>query len=128
MSRGTSVDWPVLRLHRIPKGCDTTTKRQDWRRAPGSSGRIGMQRGSHRTGAGPPFAALGAGRVIGNAEGTDTMLAWERFLTGEPGAAEPAGNFVVSSWQRSLQFGVDPTGRAAPFAARGDDLHTLRRR
>jgi sigma-54 dependent transcriptional regulator, acetoin dehydrogenase operon transcriptional activator AcoR len=87
-----------------------------------------MQRGSHRTGAGPPFAALGAGRVIGNAEGTDTMLAWERFLTGEPGAAEPAGNFVVSSWQRSLQFGVDPTGRAAPFAARGDDLHTLRRR
>ena len=87
-----------------------------------------MQRGSHRTGAGPPFAALGAGRVIGNAEGTDTMLAWERFLTGEPGAAEPAGNFVVSSWQRSLQFGVDPTGRAAPFAARGDALHTLRRR
>jgi transcriptional regulator of acetoin/glycerol metabolism len=58
----------------------------------------------------------------------DTMLAWERFLTGEPEAAVPLGNFVVSSWKRSLELGVDPTGRAAPFAARGDDLHELRER
>jgi transcriptional regulator of acetoin/glycerol metabolism len=56
------------------------------------------------------------------------MLAWERFLTGEPHAAAPAGNYVVSSWQRSLHLGVDPTGRAAPFAAFGDALHLLRER
>nr|WP_294507643.1 sigma-54-dependent Fis family transcriptional regulator [uncultured Rhodopila sp.] len=61
-------------------------------------------------------------------EAGDTMLAWERFLTGEPEAAAPLGNYVVSSWQRSLQLGVDPTGRAAPFAAHGDALHLLRER
>jgi transcriptional regulator of acetoin/glycerol metabolism len=61
-------------------------------------------------------------------EAGDTMLAWERFLTGEPEAAAPVGNYVVSSWQRSLQLGVDPTGRAAPFAAHGDSLHSLRER
>jgi sigma-54 dependent transcriptional regulator, acetoin dehydrogenase operon transcriptional activator AcoR len=66
--------------------------------------------------------------LIGHSEGSDTMLAWERFLTGVPEAAAPAGNFVVSSWQRSLRLGVDPTGRAAPFAAWGDDLHALRKR
>jgi transcriptional regulator of acetoin/glycerol metabolism len=58
----------------------------------------------------------------------DTMLAWERFLTGEPEAAVPLGNFVVSSWRRSLQLGVNPAGRAAPIAASGDDLHALRER
>jgi transcriptional regulator of acetoin/glycerol metabolism len=58
----------------------------------------------------------------------DTMLAWERFLTGEPEAAIPLGNFVVSSWQRSLHLGVDPAGRAAPMAACGDALHVLRER
>lgn len=67
-------------------------------------------------------------RVIGEAEGTDTMLAWERFLTGAPDAPVPAGNFVVSSWQRSLRLGVDPAGRAAPFAVSGDRLHALRER
>nr|WP_294559986.1 sigma-54-dependent Fis family transcriptional regulator [uncultured Rhodopila sp.] len=56
------------------------------------------------------------------------MLAWERFLTGEPEAAAPLGNYVVSSWQRSLQLGVDPTSRAAPFAAHGDSLHLLKER
>jgi transcriptional regulator of acetoin/glycerol metabolism len=58
----------------------------------------------------------------------DTMLAWERFLTGEPEAAAPAGNYVVSSWQRSLRLGVDPAARAAPLAVRGDALHRLRER
>ncbi len=67
-------------------------------------------------------------RVIGRAEGSKTMLAWERFLTGDPQSDLPACNFVVSSWQRSLKLGVDPTGRAAPLAARGDDLHALRKR
>lgn len=61
-------------------------------------------------------------------EGSDTMLAWERFLTGSPQAATPVCNFVVSSWRRSLDFGVDPTGRHAPLVASGDDMHTLRER
>ena len=69
----------------------------------------------------------GSARVIRRAEGSDTMLAWERFLTGDPEAAAPAGNFVVSSWRRSLALGVDPGGRAAPLAAHGDDVGRLRR-
>jgi transcriptional regulator of acetoin/glycerol metabolism len=62
------------------------------------------------------------------AEGRDTMLAWERFLTGDPRAAVPLGNFVVSSWRRSLALGVDPTSRAAPLAAQGDAIGELRHR
>ncbi len=73
-------------------------------------------------------ATAGSARVIRRAEGSDTMLAWERFLTGGPRAAVPAGNFVVSSWQRSLALGVDPCGRRAPLAARGDDVARLRGR
>ena len=53
-------------------------------------------------------ALIGSARIIRRAEGSDTMLAWERFLTGDPHAATPAGNFVVSSWQRSLALGVNP--------------------
>ena len=75
-----------------------------------------------------PCALIGSARIIRRAEGSDTMLAWERFLTGEPHAATPVGNFVVSSWQRSLALGVDPSGRAAPLAARGDDVARLRGR
>ncbi len=66
--------------------------------------------------------------LLRRAAGTDTMRAWERFLTGEPDAAAPAGNYVVTSWQRSLRLGVDPTGRAAPLAAQGEALHLLRHR
>ena len=44
-------------------------------------------------------------------EGADTMEAWERFLTGAPNAGIPARNFVVASWLRSQQLGIDPTGR-----------------
>jgi transcriptional regulator of acetoin/glycerol metabolism len=58
----------------------------------------------------------------------DTMLAWERFLSGHPRAVAPACNFVVSSWQRSLALGVNPTTRTAPLLARGDALHDLRLR
>lgn len=58
----------------------------------------------------------------------DTMWAWERFLTGEPKAAIPLGNVVVSSWQRSLALGVNPSGRAAPLAVHGDSLLALRHR
>jgi transcriptional regulator of acetoin/glycerol metabolism len=56
------------------------------------------------------------------------MWAWERFLTGEPEAAIPLGNVVVSSWQRSLKFGVNPAGRAAPIEAAGDGFLKLRHR
>jgi transcriptional regulator of acetoin/glycerol metabolism len=58
----------------------------------------------------------------------DTMLAWERFLTGEPSAACPARNFVVSSWLRSRAFGIDPCARAAPLAAKPDAIEELRAR
>ena len=58
----------------------------------------------------------------------DTMLAWERFLTGHPRAVVPASNFVVSSWQRSLALGVNPTSRSAPLLARGDAMRELRMR
>jgi transcriptional regulator of acetoin/glycerol metabolism len=58
----------------------------------------------------------------------DTMLAWERFLIGHPRGVVPACNFVVSSWQRSLALGVDPTSFSAPLLARGEALHELRRR
>ena len=56
------------------------------------------------------------------------MLDWERFLTGHPRAVAPAGNFVVSSWRRSLALGVDPAGRTAPLLAHGDAMHQLRLR
>ncbi len=53
------------------------------------------------------------------------MLAWERFLTGHPRAIVPAGNFVVSSWQRSLALGVNPANRSAPLLARGEAMRQL---
>jgi len=56
------------------------------------------------------------------------MLAWERYLSGEPQATVPAKNFVVASWQRSLHSGVNPTGRSAPLAVRSDAMGELRRR
>ena len=66
------------------------------------------------------------GLLAGPADDADTMQAWERFLTGEPGAAVPLGHFVVSSWQRSLASGVDPAGHSAPLAAEGDTVSELR--
>ena len=54
------------------------------------------------------------------------MLAWERFLTGEPFAQPPARNFVVSSWLRSRDFGIDPTARAAPILRDASALEELR--
>lgn len=56
----------------------------------------------------------------------DTMLAWEQFLTGHPRAVVPACNFVVSSWQRSLALGVNPSSRSAPLLARGEAMRQLR--
>jgi transcriptional regulator of acetoin/glycerol metabolism len=64
--------------------------------------------------------------IMRRAQGSDTMLAWERFLTGDPMAAAPARNFVVASWLRSQKLGINPTGRAAPLTARGDEMERLR--
>lgn len=72
--------------------------------------------------------ALAAPSPLRRAESTDTMDAWERFLTGEPNAAVPERNFVVASWLRSQQLGVNPTGRQAPLAAAGDAMAMLRHR
>jgi transcriptional regulator of acetoin/glycerol metabolism len=62
------------------------------------------------------------------AEMAATMMAWERFVTGEPPAIAQLCHVVVSSWQRSLARGVDPAGRAAPLAASGDEVEHLRLR
>ncbi|HEX3983562.1 MAG TPA: sigma-54-dependent Fis family transcriptional regulator [Acidisoma sp.] len=59
-------------------------------------------------------------------DASDTMRAWERFLTGDPLAIVPGRNFVVSSWLRSQKLGINPHGRAAPLVARGDAMETLR--
>lgn len=68
---------------------------------------------------------IGTGKTLTD---RDTMWAWERFLTGEPEAAISLGNVVISSWQRSLALGVNPTGRAAPMTAVGDRIAVLRHR
>ena len=57
-----------------------------------------------------------------------TMLAWERFVTGESLTATPIDNVVLASWQRSRQSGVSPGSRLAPLAAHGDALERLRLR
>ena len=56
------------------------------------------------------------------------MAAWERFLSGDPSAAVPARNFVIASWLRSQELGINPTGRAAPLVAQGEAIAVLRRR
>ncbi len=82
----------------------------------------------------PPSRSFGGTAARGTvllpraAEVADTMLDWERFLTGHPRAVAPAGNFVVSSWRRSLALGVDPAGRTAPLLAHGNAMHQLRLR
>jgi sigma-54 dependent transcriptional regulator, acetoin dehydrogenase operon transcriptional activator AcoR len=52
-----------------------------------------------------------------------TMLAWERFLAGEPSAAAPPA--LIDSWQRSLRSGVSPTAVSAPIAVHGDEVAAL---
>jgi transcriptional regulator of acetoin/glycerol metabolism len=76
----------------------------------------------------PLAASLPQPRVTTRTEGSDTMLAWERFLTGQPSAQQPTRNFVVSSWMRSRDFGIDPTARAAPLLRDPSALEELRRR
>lgn len=70
----------------------------------------------------------GSSLPLRRAEGSDTMDAWERFLTGDASVAMPERNFVVASWVRSQESGVNPRGRQAPLAARGDAMAQLRHR
>ncbi len=81
-------------------------------------------------GGGTPLSMIRerAVQVLRRTEGSDTMLAWERFLTGDPLGAPPTRNFVVSSWLRSRDFDIDPRARAAPLAAQGDTIEELRYR
>lgn len=55
------------------------------------------------------------------------MMAWERFVMGEPVAEVAVSKLLLSSWQRSARAGVAPHGRLAPIAAHGDALQQLRR-
>ncbi|WP_428377824.1 sigma-54-dependent Fis family transcriptional regulator [Lichenicoccus sp.] len=61
-------------------------------------------------------------------EASDTMEAWERFLTGDGSVTVPSRNFVVASWLRSRQLGINPTGRSAPIVAAGGAMELLRAR
>ncbi len=69
---------------------------------------------------------LGLPNLARLSDGADTMEAWERFLTGGPNVAVPSQNFVVASWLRSQQLGINPTGRAAPLVATGSAIEQLR--
>jgi transcriptional regulator of acetoin/glycerol metabolism len=65
-------------------------------------------------------------QIMQRAESTQTMRAWERFLGGDASAMVPGANAVIASWLRSQQLGINPSGRAAPLAARGDAMEQLR--
>ncbi len=75
-----------------------------------------------------PAPAERVAELAERGDALDTMLAWERYLTGRAPAGRPIGHFVVSSWRRSLAFGVNPGSRAAPLVARDDDVAALRER
>jgi transcriptional regulator of acetoin/glycerol metabolism len=65
-------------------------------------------------------------QIMQRAESTQTMRAWERFLSGDASAMAPGANLVVASWMRSHALGINPSGAAAPLAARGDAMEALR--
>jgi transcriptional regulator of acetoin/glycerol metabolism len=65
-------------------------------------------------------------QIMQRAESTQTMRAWERFLSGDASVMVPGANAVVASWLRSQELGINPSGRAAPLAARGDAMEALR--
>jgi transcriptional regulator of acetoin/glycerol metabolism len=78
----------------------------------------------------PPFkpAAATPAELDQNAV-RETSDAWERFVAGQPLVSSGIPKHVLSSWQRSLRFGVEPGSRMAPMAIRaGDDLEQLRLR
>ena len=72
--------------------------------------------------------ALATPHIGRRSDASDTMEAWEQFLTGGPCALAPSRNFVVASWLRSQQLGINPTGRFAPIVATGHAMQLLRQR
>ncbi|WP_428423343.1 sigma-54-dependent Fis family transcriptional regulator [Methylibium sp.] len=57
------------------------------------------------------------------------MDAWERFVSGQSLVQSTVPKHVLSSWQRSRRFGVEPGSCKAPLAVRvGDELEHLRLR
>lgn len=59
----------------------------------------------------------------------ETTQAWEQFVSGQSLVQSAVPKHVLSSWQRSRRFGVEPGSRKAPLAIRGDDeLEQLRLR
>ena len=72
-----------------------------------------------------PDAAASASGPVSERQ---NMVAWERFVTGEPLGMLPVSKLLLSSWQRSARAGVQPGARQAPMAAHGDVLEQLRRR
>jgi sigma-54 dependent transcriptional regulator, acetoin dehydrogenase operon transcriptional activator AcoR len=64
--------------------------------------------------------------IMQRAGSTPTMLAWERFLSGDASAMVPGASVVIDSWLRSQELGINPCGRAAPLVARGDAMEALR--
>lgn len=75
-----------------------------------------------------PSAALSPGELDSRSV-RDTSNAWERFVSGQPLVSTDVPKHVLSSWQRSLRFGVEPGARMAPLAVRAsDDLEQLRLR
>ena len=75
-----------------------------------------------------PPPALALPTIHRQSDSSDTMEAWERFLTGDGSVVIPARNFVVASWLRSQQLGIDPIGRSAPLVATGAAIRLLRER
>lgn len=57
-----------------------------------------------------------------------TMVAWEKFLSGDPIRPDAVRRMVEDSWRRCLGQGVSPARHAAPLAVDGDGLHYLRQR
>ena len=56
----------------------------------------------------------------------ETLHAWECFVSGVALLTAPVHNDILSSWRRSRQSGVNPTGIRAPLIACSDTVERLR--
>ncbi|MDJ0894429.1 MAG: sigma-54-dependent Fis family transcriptional regulator [Alphaproteobacteria bacterium] len=66
---------------------------------------------------------------VGNIAGeTEIMHAWENFLSGSSRSSSVVRGFVVDSWARSLQSGVDAHGTGSPELLEDDLFDQLRKR
>ena len=50
----------------------------------------------------------------------ETTQAWEQFVSGQSLVQSAVPKHVLSSWQRSRRFGVEPGSRKAPLAIPAD--------